>query len=135
MSSTALIAVMLLAAAQPASAPSAAPPARTAPSPVLYLVEYRQGPRWNPPAGGNMFAQPGMREHVAHFRALGPDLLGAAPVRPRTDGVLGYVLRRAASLEEAEAWLARDPAVVAGTMSGVVREWSVSSVAAWPPAS
>jgi len=131
-----LIGLVLVLSPQAAQADPSAPAASSASaverprtSAGVFLIEYRKGPRYD--AGRRLFDQVGVREHVAHFEALGADLLGAAPVRPRDDGVLGYVLRRAASAAEAEAWLQADPAVAAQTMTGVVREWGVESLSAY----
>lgn len=110
-----VLAVLLLAlAAGPAmaQAPAAAPV-------VVYVISYRTGPSWKP---GKPMAEQAIGPHGAYMRRLFDEgrMLAAGPTLD-IDG--GVVLLRAASLDEAQAVMAADPAVTSGLFVGEVRAW------------
>ena len=110
-----LIALMLAGA----PAPAGTEPAATAPR-QLFLFLYRPGPTWR--AGLPMRAQD-LRAHAAyHARLLreGRSFAGGGYVGE--DG--GMAIVRAASLDEARAMLAADPAIVNGVFVAELRQWA-----------
>ncbi|WP_309643750.1 YciI family protein [Phenylobacterium sp.] len=123
----AILASALALMATPAFAQVASPPA--APLPTVYVIQYKTGPAWL--VGKPLRDQP-MGPHGAYMRKLYADgrMLAAGPTvdtggaTTLVDG--GVVLLRAASLEEAKAIMAADPAVTAGLFVGEVRAWRVA---------
>ncbi len=104
-----------------ASAAIGARPARD----VRWVVLHSPGPQWQ--AGRNMFEQPGVREHVEHYRKLlaaGKLTLGG----PHLDERGGGMMIPAAGLSEAEIrqFAADDPAVKSGLLRAEVRPWLVA---------
>lgn len=98
--------------------------------PGLFIAVYERGPAWI--KDQPLSRQPGVREHVAYFQALGDRLIAAAPVRGGSGEVIdGLVMFKASSMDEANAWLAKDPIVLAGTSKARVVEWLAPAVAAF----
>jgi uncharacterized protein YciI len=113
----AILLLALLLAAAPAAAQSE--PAPEAPR-QLYLFLYRPGPAWR--AGVPMRRQD-LRDHAAyHGRLLreGRSFAGGGYVGE--DG--GMAIVRAATLEEARAMLAADPAIRNGVFVAELRQWA-----------
>jgi uncharacterized protein YciI len=107
-------------AAAPATPAAAAPGARD----VRFVVFHRPGPAWL--AGKSMFEQPGIRDHVAHYRRLlaaGKLVLGG----PHLDGPGGGMMIPAPGVPEDEirAFAADDPAVKSGLLLVDVRPWLI----------
>jgi len=91
---------------------------------IRYVVVHTPGPAWR--AGAPAFEQPGIQQHVAHFRRLlenGKLALGG----PFLDEASGGMMISAAGLSEAEVteFAHADPAVVSGLLQVQVREWMV----------
>ena len=91
---------------------------------VRYVVLHRPGPLWQ--AGKVMFEQPGIREHVEHYRALheaGKLELGG----PHLDAQGGGMMIPTAGVDEAEItrFAAEDPAVRSGVLLAEVRPWLI----------
>jgi len=111
-----LLLILMLAGAQ---APAQPEPAASAPR-QLFLFLYRPGPAWRP---GVPMREQDLRAHGAyHARLLreGRSFAGGGYVGE--DGGLAIV--RAASVEEARAMLAADPAIVSGVFVAELRQWA-----------
>jgi len=122
----ALAATILALAAAPAMAQPAKPPATI---PTIYVIHYKTGPAWL--VGKPLRDQP-MGPHGDYMRKLFAEgrMLAAGPT-VNTDGGVplvdgGVILLRAASLDEAKAVMAADPAVTAGLFVGEIRTWRVA---------
>jgi uncharacterized protein YciI len=106
------LAVVMAAAAAPVQEPTA-PPAR------VFAVVFRAGPAWDaakPPG-----EQVGFKDHsanIARLKAEGRLLIGGR----FSDA--GLLLVRAASREEAQSLLDRDPTVASGVFKAEVHPWS-----------
>jgi uncharacterized protein YciI len=105
-----------------AQAPAAGQPAGQIP----FLALYRRGPAYD--ESRPLFEQPSIPAHIAHHEALGERLLGAGPLRGTPDGVVGAILILARDAAQADAWLAADPAVRAGTFTATIAAWSTSAI-------
>ena len=91
---------------------------------IRYVVFHKPGPAWVP--GKDMLAQPGVREHVAHYRTwldAGKLELGG----PHPDAGGGGMMVPVAGISEAEVsrFAAEDPAVKSGTLAAEVRPWLI----------
>ena len=91
---------------------------------VRYVVFHKPGPAWLP--GKAMFEQPGVREHVAHYRewlVAGKLELGG----PHLDAAGGGMMVPAAGVSEDEItrFANEDPAVKSGTLLAEVRPWLI----------
>lgn len=91
---------------------------------VRFVVFHRPGPAWQ--AGKSMFEQPGVREHVAHYRVwleAGKLQMGG----PHLDAEGGGMMVPAAGVTEQEAreFSAADPAVRSGTLTAELRPWLI----------
>lgn len=91
---------------------------------IRHVVFHRPGPAWL--AGKNMFEQPGIREHVAHYHqwlAEGKLELGG----PHLDATGGGMMVPVAGIPEAEVtrFASDDPAVKSGTLVAEVRPWLI----------
>ena len=91
---------------------------------IRFVVIHTPGPKWI--AGKSLFEQPGVREHVEHYRTLleaGKLALGG----PHLDGKAGGMMIPAAGVSEAEiaAFAAQDPAVRSGLLLAEVRPWLI----------
>jgi uncharacterized protein YciI len=93
------------------------PPAAAASQ--LFAIVFRAGPAWDrakPPADQSHF-----KDHSANIAKLEGE--GRLVVGGRFSD-LGLLLVRAASREEAQSWVDRDPAVAAGVFMAEVHAWS-----------
>jgi uncharacterized protein YciI len=112
-----LIVVMAALLAQvgpqsPAPGPAPAPAA-------LFAVVFRTGPAWDaakPPA-----AQPGFKDHSANIMRLKSE--GRLLIGGRFSD-MGLLVVRAATREEAQSLLDRDPTVASGVFRAEVHPWS-----------
>ena len=110
--------LVFLAPAQVASAP----PGLHAEAPAaqqLFVVIYRPGPAWIPGKPGH---QQKLGGHLVFIRGLLADgrLVAGGPF---LEGEGGMAIFRAASMEEAKAILATDPAVIDGVFAAELRAW------------
>lgn len=106
------------------------PPAESRPQLMVFLALYERGPAWvqdKPP-----FEQPFLKDHIAHFEALGDRLIAAGSVRGSAGEQLsGVVLFKAADLAEAEGWLAKDPIVINHVSTGRIVQWGTPWIRAY----
>ena len=91
---------------------------------IRYVVFHRPGPAWQ--AGKTLFDQPGVRDHVAHYRQwldAGKLHLGG----PHLDATGGGMMVPAAGVAEDDVrqFAAEDPAVKNGTLVFEVRAWVI----------
>jgi uncharacterized protein YciI len=91
---------------------------------IRFVVLHSPGPRWLP--GKTLFEQPGVREHVEHYRMFleaGKLALGG----PHLDGKGGGMMIPAAGVSEEEVakYAAEDPAVKSGLLLAEVRPWLI----------
>ena len=91
---------------------------------IRHVVFHTPGPAWLP--GKSMFEQPGVREHVAHYRqwhAAGKLELGG----PHLDAAGGGMMIPVAGMSEADVvrFANEDPAVKSGTLVVEVRPWLI----------
>jgi len=119
----ACLAVTMLAVVAPLTAANAsdAPPAPAAIADLsLYVFLYREGPAWKP---GRPMAEQDLGPHGAYIkRLLGEGRLIAGGRLVDVNGGLAIV--RAASLEEARAMLAADPAITSGIFEADIHGWA-----------
>lgn len=91
---------------------------------VRYIVIHSPGPNWQP--GKSMFDQPGVREHVEHYRRLldaGKLEMGGPHLDARGGGMMIPVA--GISQEEITRFAADDPAVKSGLLLAEVRPWLI----------
>jgi len=91
---------------------------------IRYIVIHSPGPRWL--QGKEVFDQPGVREHVEHYRILhqaGKLALGG----PHLDSQGGGMMIPVAGVAEDEIrqFAAEDPAVKSGLLIAEVRPWLI----------
>lgn len=91
---------------------------------VRFVVFHRPGPSWMP--GKSMLEQPGIQEHVAHYRKwleAGKLELGG----PHLDGAGGGMMIPIAGVTEQEVrpFAMEDPAVKSGTLIAEIRPWLI----------
>jgi len=91
---------------------------------IRYVVFHKPGPAWLP--GKSMFEQPGVHEHVAHYRQwldAGKLELGG----PRLDAGGGGMMVpvEGVSEDEVRRFASEDPAVRSGTLLAEVRPWLI----------
>lgn len=91
---------------------------------IRYVVFHRPGAAWQ--QGKSIFEQPGVREHVAHYRQwleAGKLELGG----PYLDAGGGGMMIPAAGISEDEMrrFAGEDPAVKGGTLIAEVRPWLI----------
>lgn len=115
------------AASPPASAPDAAIQAaiaaRTLPD-VRFVVFHTPGPAWV--AGRSLFEQPGIREHIAHYRTwleAGKLQLGGPHVDPQGGGMM--IPKPGIPEDEIRRFAEADPAVRSGLLRATVRPWMI----------
>ncbi len=92
---------------------------------VHFVVFHRPGPAWQ--LGVDFREQPGVAEHVAHYRALqaqGKLALGGPFLMPDSGGLMVAVPE--VGRDELEAFAAADPAVRSGLLIYEVRPWYVA---------
>jgi uncharacterized protein YciI len=92
------------------------------------VIFHRPGPAWQ--SGLPFFQQPGVIEHVAHFRTLLDTnrlLMGG----PFVDALAGGMMIAASGVDATELseFAAADPAVVSGVLVYEVRPWLVGMAA------
>lgn len=90
---------------------------------IHYAVIHSRGPRWDPAVPA--LEQPGLRDHVEHYRRL----LGDGKLKlggPFFDDTSGGIMVFESSVTEADArqLAAGDPAVTSGLLSFEVRPWA-----------
>jgi uncharacterized protein YciI len=91
---------------------------------IRFVVMHSPGPKWLP--GKTLFEQPGVREHVEHYRKFldaGKLALGG----PHLDEKGGGMMIPVAGVSEAEItkYAAEDPAVKSGVLLVSVRPWLI----------
>ena len=89
---------------------------------IRYVVLHSPGPSWQ--GGVDFREQPGVQEHVAHYRRLfeeGKLELGGPFLIPDSGGMM--VTTKNASYDELEAFVAADPAVQSGLLQFEIRPW------------
>lgn len=95
-----------------------------APPPTRFVVFHRPGPKWQKEI--NFRSQPGVGEHVAHYRTLqqeGKLAMGG----PFLDGGGGMMITvPGLTREEVESFAQDDPAVQNGLLLTEVRQWYVA---------
>ena len=106
-------------------------PAAAAQRPAVFVVIYERGSAWDAAKGA--FEQSSIPEHMQFLRANAEKLVGAAPFQQgialgSTDRVVGMVIVAATDQEEAQQFIAGDPAVAANVMKATVRRWLVDRV-------
>lgn len=92
------------------------------PPPTCLVVFHHPGPAWQ--QGVPLFEQPGLQDHIDHYRGLlQSGQLGAGG--PFLDGKGGgmMIARPGMALDELQAFAERDPAVQAGLLTVSVRPW------------
>lgn len=104
------------------------PPKPPAPRPQVFAAVFERGPAWD--AQKSVLEQKGVQEHIRNNRSLGDKLIGAAPFTPtdEKDLIVGMVVLTAASREEAQTWLDRDPMIVDKVMTAKLRRWHVDAL-------
>jgi uncharacterized protein YciI len=92
----------------------------------VYLVLLKKGAAWTPES--TPATQAIQDEHMANIRALwhAGKMIIAGPVEDEGGDLRGIFVFKAASLEEARARAATDPAVKAGRLTAVVYPWWVA---------
>ena len=114
----------IVASVSAAGAPSAkasqgeSPPAAAEPK-LLFAIIYRPGPAWR--RGRPFIEQAGIREHYAYVRRLFDD--GRVFAAGGLGNENGLILLYARSQEEADAVVAADPMVRAGSFEGEARRY------------
>lgn len=130
-----MIAALVVPTAEGLAQDHGAPAATRRPAPgqvapqTPFLVLYRRGPTYNPDR--TLFEQASIREHIRHHEALGERLIAAGPLRGAPDGIVGAIVVMAPDLAAAQGWLASDPGVTSGVLSGTVAPWSTSAIRAY----
>ena len=131
-----MLKIALFAALLGGSAAAQTPAATTTPAAAapqqVFVVAYSKGPRFDPAVP--LMRQASVAEHMAHIRSIAPRVIGASPVEPSDDDLLGYVVFHAPDRAAAQAWMKTDPAVVSGTMSARLHRWGVPRIKAWQAA-
>lgn len=96
-----------------------------------FVVIYERGPAWD--ASKPAIEQANIQGHMQFIRANFEKMLAAGPFLEAlpaggSDRVVGMVIVRATSAEEAQALLAGDPALTTNLMQVKVRNWQVERV-------
>jgi uncharacterized protein len=110
---------VLLLALLLVGAPTQPEPTGAAPR-QLYLFLYRPGPAWR---ADRPMHQQDLRDHVVYQARLLRERRSVA-AGPYAGENGGLAIVRAASLEEARAMLAADPAIVNGVFVAELRQWT-----------
>lgn len=116
-----------------AASSSGAAPATTAPAAQFFVITYATGPAWKP---GAPLKDQGLGPHVAYLKELRDThrLFAAGPF-PDLDGEkIGMVIVKAASMDDAKAIMAHDPAMMSGIFTGQVQHWVNAFEAGQSPA-
>jgi uncharacterized protein YciI len=91
---------------------------------VRYVVFHMPGPSWQ--AGKSLLEQPGVMEHVGHYKLLltaGKLAMGGPHLDERGGGMM--IPAAGVGQAELEAFAAADPAVKSGLLRFEVRPWLV----------
>lgn len=114
------LAFALMIVLAPVCASEQAPATQISAARQVYIIEYRPGPAWQ--AGVPMNRQ-ALGPHAAYWMRLAHEgrAIGAGPYLD-VDG--GMAMINAASMDEARAIVAADPAVTTGVFVGEVHAWS-----------
>ncbi len=117
---TALFFGTMLAFASPDAGAQSSPPMKD----IRYVVFHKPGPAWI--AGKTLFEQPGVREHVEHYRQWleGGKLEMGGPLLDAGGGGMMIPVAGVAE-DEARRFAAEDPAVKGGTLVFEVRPWLI----------
>ena len=89
---------------------------------IRFVVFHRPGPAWL--KGVDLREQPGVFDHVAHYRKLQADgkvELGGPFMVPDTGGMM--ITTPVEGAEEIEAYAKADPAVASGLITVEIRPW------------
>ncbi len=91
---------------------------------IRFVVFHFSGPNWQ--AGKTLFDQPGVMDHVAHYRKLldaGKLALGGPHLDTQGGGMM--IAQPGVGEEELLAFAAEDPAVKSGVLGFEVRPWLI----------
>ena len=91
---------------------------------IRYVVLHKPGPAWLP--GKTLFEQPGVREHVEHYRTLwseGKLLLGGPHIDAKGGGMM--IPTPGVTEDEMRRFANDDPAVKSGLLRAEVRPWLI----------
>jgi len=91
---------------------------------VRYAVFHRPGPNWQP--GKSLFEQPGLQDHIAHYRQLlqaGKLALGGPHLDEQAGGMM--IPSAGVSEDEIRAFAMADPAVKSGLLRVEIRPWLI----------
>jgi uncharacterized protein YciI len=115
-----LVAVLALAGRGDAATPELPPNMKT-----VYLVLLKKGPTWTPEVTDAVKAL--QEAHLANIRRLWTEhkMVVAGPTEDPTDTLRGIFVFEAASLDEAKALAASDPAIKAGRLAADIYPWWV----------
>ena len=86
----------------------------------VFLIEYRPGPAWR---AGQAMNRQALGPHAAYWTRLAREGRAIA-AGPYLDVDGGMAIVQAASMEQAQAMLAADPAVASGVFVAAVRAWA-----------
>lgn len=128
----AMLLALLTASPNVSQARQGSPP--TLQRPALFVAIYERGPAWDDAKGA--LEQSRIQEHMAYLRANLEKLVGAAPFQQgisvgSTDPTVGMVVVAADNQEDAQRFVAGDPAIAAGLMKTTVRRWLADYVKAF----
>jgi uncharacterized protein YciI len=91
---------------------------------IRFIVVHAPGPAWQP--GRAPFEQPGVAEHVGHYRAwLASGKLAMGGPFIDADGGGMMITAPGVAEDEVRAFALADPAVAAGLLTANVRRWLV----------
>jgi hypothetical protein len=98
--------------------------------PGVFAVIYERGADY---VDGTAIAeQASIPEHMAYAKSLGESYIAGGLLGTLTnDTVVGMVVFEADSLSQATDWVSKDPGIVAGTLSGTVRQWQTTNIKAY----
>jgi len=121
-----LAASALLGTPSPSPSPSPAPATAESRMGTVYLVLLKKGPAWS--AEQTPQTRAVQEAHMANIRALWADkkMIIAGPLGDNGE-IRGIFVFQAASLEEAQALAASDPAVKAGRLTAEIHPWYVET--------
>lgn len=91
---------------------------------IRYVIIHSPGPQWV--AGKNMFEQPGLQEHVDHYRRLfeaGKLALGGPHLDAQGGGMM--IPQAGVAEQELREFAQADPSVKSGLLVATVRPWLV----------
>jgi hypothetical protein len=99
---------------------------------IRFIVIHRPGPRWE--AGKPVFEQPGLGEHIDHYRQwlLQGKLAAGGPFLDGQPAAGMMIPQPGLGEAEVRAFAAADPAVQSGLLMAEVHRWLVGMKAAAP---